>query len=142
MPLSKCLRCEKLFNKIDNPICTDCLPSEEDDFETIRNSVNENPGINAEGISELSGVDIKCVLRMIDRGSISTVPNITELSTVTCGQCGAPAISASKKLCQECLDKLNRKMMEVRQSIQIVAKKKMEVEGYSGVRDSLQKKRK
>jgi hypothetical protein len=144
MPLTKCLRCEKLFNKTTAPICTLCTPAEDADFEIIRSCVNENPDINAEAVAKLTSVDIKCVLRMIESGNISTVA-ITEMgSDFKCGQCGAPAISASKKLCQSCLEKLNKKMMQTRQSLQMGNKSQPQVGEYNStsVRSSLDQKRK
>ena len=137
MPLTKCLRCERLFNKVESPICIACIPDEDNDQEVVRECINDNPGKNAEIIAELSGVDIKCVLRMIDEGSISSISEVDELSGFECGQCGQPAISASKRLCQSCLEKLNRKVIETRKSITLADKKETQV----GVRDSLQSKR-
>ena len=41
----------------------------------------------------------------------------TSLSSesATCGRCGAPAISASKKLCHSCLEELNQNVMKQKQ---------------------------
>lgn len=140
MPLSKCLRCDKLFNKATTPICPGCAPKEDEDQQLVRDCMDENPDVNSEMVSEMTGVDIKCVLRMIDSGSISAVSLSGE--GVKCGQCGAPAISASKKLCQACLEKLNQKMMQTRKSIQIDSKKKVQVGEFSSVRQALNDKRK
>jgi hypothetical protein len=139
MPLTKCIRCEKLFNKTTNAICPQCVPDEELDVNTIITCMDQNPDVNAEMVSEMTGVDIKCVLRMIDSGSITNVS--ISGSDVKCGQCGAPAISASKKLCQSCLEKLNQKMLQARKAIQIDSKKKVQVGEHSSVRQSLDKKR-
>lgn len=139
MPLTKCVRCEKLFNKLTDPICSQCIPEEETDVDIIKECMDQNPDVNAEMVSGMTGVDIKCVLRMIDTGSIS---NITVSGAdVKCGQCGAPAISASKKLCQACLEKLNQKMLQARKAIQIDSKKKVQVGEYSSVRQALDNKR-
>ena len=138
MPLTKCIRCVKLFNKIDSPLCQDCIPLEEDDFETIRAYVNLNEHKNANEVSEATNVDIKCVLRMIDNGNIATVSNSESSGPISCGQCGAPALSSTQKLCQKCLDKLNFKMMATRQNLMMGQKKD---EG-SSTRDMLQEKRK
>ena len=142
MPLSKCLRCKELFNKIENPICTRCMPEEESDFEKVRDYVKDNPENNSEVVAEMTGVDIKCVNRMVDQGNIAMVIPDDLGSAPQCGQCGAPAISASKKLCQPCLDQLNKKMMTARKNIKIGQKKKTEVGEYNSVRSSLDEKRK
>ena len=113
--------------------------NEEEDAELILECMDENPDVNAEMISEMTGVDIACVLRMVDVGSISVVS--VSSADAMCGQCGAPAISASKKLCQSCLEKLNEKMLEAKKTITMGAKKKVELWDHSSVRDTLDNKR-
>jgi len=140
MPLTKCIRCEKLFNRTTTPICPQCASSEESDFDLIRECIDDNPEVNAEMVAEMTGVDMRCVLRMLDTGAISNVS--LSGSSAKCGQCGAPAISASKKLCQSCLEKLYQKMMQARKSIQIEQKKKVQVGEFSSVRQAVEDKRK
>ncbi len=139
MPLSKCPRCEKLFDKVSNSICPSCIGDEEKDFELIRSTIEENPDINSQGVAELTGIDVKCVLRMMDSGQIS-VSAPGELEKVVCGRCGAPAISATKRLCEPCLTKLEKEVIQTQTKISLNEKKKVEVDSYN-VRDSLQGKR-
>jgi predicted amidophosphoribosyltransferase len=138
MPLSKCPRCEKLFNKTDEGVCPACCEEEEKDFETIRNCLDDHPEMNAERIAETTGVDIRCVMRMLDRGLIA---NVALADAVKCGQCGAPAISHSKRLCQACLEKLNQKMLHARKTVQVTPKKQVQVGEYMSVRKTLDEKR-
>jgi hypothetical protein len=137
MPLTKCVRCDKLFNKTEEPVCGECRPDEHADYETIRAHLQDNPGLSAEKVAEGTGINIKCVMRLVDTGVITSM----EISAggITCGQCGAPAISLSKRLCQSCLDKLNVKMIHAQQSI----RKTQENAGPHGnrVRDILDDKR-
>lgn len=139
MPLTKCVRCEKLFNKTSSVVCTQCTPDEDKDFELIRNCLDQNPDVNSEMVSEMTGVSIECVLRMIDLGSITTVA--LSGHDVTCGQCGKPAISASKKLCQACLEKLNQKMLQARKFVQMEQKKQVQIGELSNVRKTIDEKR-
>lgn len=140
MPLTKCPRCGTLFDKISFPVCRGCTEDEEQDYEVIRDAVQEHPELNAEAVAELTGVDLKCVMRMLDAGRIA---NIQIGAKVECGRCGAPAISMAKRLCQGCLDKLNREMMETKQKIRLDSRKKnVEIGGYTTVRDELNRKRK
>ena len=139
MPLAKCVRCDKLFNKTEDPICPACMPSEVEDFDKVRECLNENADVNAEQVSELTGVDIKVVMRMIDAGSVSVASLDSE--SIKCGQCGAPAISASKKLCQNCLEKLNQKMLQTRKNIEIDSKKKVQLNEFASVRKAIEKKK-
>ena len=138
MPLTKCARCDKLFNKIQSSVCPPCTPDEDADFDLIRSTLDENPDSNAETVAELSGVDLECVLRMMDTGLIA---NVSMGETAKCGQCGAPAISAAKKLCQGCLEKLNHKMLEARKTIKMEQKKKIQLGEYSNVRQAIDSRR-
>jgi ribosomal protein L37E len=107
MPLATCPRCKRMFNKIQHPICEKCDPEEEKDYERIHAVVAENPGAPMARVAELAGVDVVVVKRMLDQGLVAS----TALNEATkCGRCGAPAISAAKKLCQACLDKMNLEM--------------------------------
>lgn len=141
MPLTKCPRCDKLFNKEASPVCTACQESEDTDHDLIRDTLEENPDLNAEQVSELTGVGIDCVLRMIDEGKI-VAASAGELEEIKCGRCGKPAISATKRLCQACLDKLNQEVAAAQKSIKLGDKKDVEVGGYSGmtVREDIQDK--
>lgn len=139
MALSKCPRCEKLFDKISSAVCGACVDAEDKDFETIRDALHETPNANAEMLAELTGVDIACVLRMIDSGMISSL-SIGE--KIKCGRCGEPAISASKRLCQSCLDRLNQQVAKVTGDIKLASKKRVEVDEYSNVRSMISEKRK
>jgi len=48
-------------------------------------------------------------LRMLDEGQIVST---SLLDPVTCGRCGAPAISRTTRLCERCLMELNQKVMD------------------------------
>jgi hypothetical protein len=137
MPLSKCLRCEKLFDKVSSPVCPGCQPDEDADIETVRNALDENPKMNAQQLSELSGVDLACVTRMIDSGQLAKI-NLSD--PVKCGRCGAPALSATKKLCQKCLDKLNQELVAAQKGIKLEEKKDVQVNEYGTARQLFQEK--
>lgn len=104
MPLSNCERCRKMFNKVSTSICSECLPEEEADIHKVREVIEREPNLTPDRAAELAGVDVGVVHRMVEVGVIARVdPN----EKISCGKCGAPAISASKRLCQACLDRLN-----------------------------------
>lgn len=103
--LSKCARCAKLFNKIMTDVCLQCQPEEDADFTRIRDVLVQTKGLNATQVADQAGVTIDCVVRMLREGRIE---NVSHDSDVTCGRCGAPAISETKRLCQRCLVDLDR----------------------------------
>ena len=139
MSLAKCLRCENSFDKADNPICPACKPDEECDFEKVRECLDEHPDISAEAVAELADVPLKVVMRMVDQGVVTNVSALEE--TPKCGRCGADAISASKKICHACLDKLNRNVLEQKQQISMAKRREVEMGEASSVRQMLQEKR-
>ena len=139
MPIAKCPRCEKLFDKGEFLVCTSCRPAEEEDYQTIRESLDNTPDMNPEQVSEVTGVMVECVLRMIDSGMITSAATLQSKET-RCGRCGAPAISATKRLCQSCLEKLNREVAQTQKSIRIAAKKDVVI-GSTNVRAHLEGKR-
>lgn len=143
MPIAKCPRCDGTYNKSaqqNTAVCPSCVPAEEADFDLIRDTLGDNPDLNAEQLSEVCGVAIDCVMRMLDTGGIA---NINFDHSVKCGRCGNLAISATKRLCQSCLDKLDKEVSKSRNNIQLKKKKDAQVGEYSvNVRKMLDAKRK
>ncbi len=137
MPLASCARCNKLFNKDRLPICPDCLPEEEADYEKVRQYLEERPNETALQVAEGTGVSEACVLRLIDEGKIRRVDDSTP---VACGQCGAPAISLTKRLCESCLVKLNLRLAQEQAKIKLPPRKTFNVDDRP-VRQVLEEKR-
>ena len=138
MPLSKCARCDKLFDKVSSPVCPVCQNDEDADIGLVRTTLEENPNMNAEQLAEVSGVELACVTRMMDMGQIAKV-SLGE--AVKCGRCGAPAISATKKLCQKCLEKLNQEVAAAQKGIKLDEKKEVQVGEFGTARQIFQDKR-
>ena len=139
MPIAKCPRCDKLFDKAEFPVCTNCRPAEEEDYQIVREALDHTPDMNPEQVSEVSGVAVECILRMIDSGMIASAAALQSTDT-RCGRCGAPAISATKRLCQGCLEQLNREVVQTQKSIKIAVKKDIVI-GSTNVRSHLEGKR-
>ncbi len=123
MALSKCIRCETLFDKGATSVCDTCLPLEEADYEKVRQGLQEHPDMGAEALAFEVGVDLRCILRFLESGRIETT---AANSTVVCGRCGAPAISLSKRLCEACLHKLDSELTKQQGQIQLGKKKRLE----------------
>lgn len=140
MPLATCARCGKMFNKKTSPVCTLCQKAEDDDMEKVRKVVENDPNLNAEEIAEKAQVDIRVVNRMIDLGML--VSSIELDANIKCGMCGAPAISATKKLCQACLEKLNAEVVKAQSQIKLDAKKTPKIGESLTTHEILEMKRK
>ena len=139
MPLAKCVRCNNLFDKVKNPVCPACMPEEESDYEKVRAVIDEHPDLSSEAVAELSDVSLALVMRMLDQGMVTNTSLLG--GSAKCGRCGAPAISASKKLCHGCLEKLNQNVMRQKQKVAMTQSKEVEIGGASSVRQLLDEKR-
>lgn len=126
MPLSACPRCEKVFNKGkgESVVCPECLPSENEDYENVREYLQSNPTVSAESLAEEVGIELTCILRFLEDGRIETT---AANKSVMCGRCGAPAISLSKRLCESCLQRLNSEINLQQSKIELGTKKRVEV---------------
>lgn len=138
MPLARCPRCDKLFEKSAFPVCLKCVPVEEADYEIIRDCLKDNPEVNTEAISKITGVPVACIMRMLEQGLIV---NETTVGVAKCGRCGAPAISATKKLCNGCLEEMNREVAKQRHLAQAHRRKDVKVGEFTTVRESMDSKR-
>lgn len=127
-----------MFNKIKSAVCPTCMPQEELEYDLIRSTIRDNPDMNAKGVAALSGVEEDVVHRMLKEGLIAS----TALNEGTkCGMCGGEAISAAKKLCQPCLDKLNTEVSKAQASIHLGGKKDAQVGEFLNVRQTISDKK-
>ncbi len=139
LQMKTCVRCERLFASLQSEVCTACEAEEEADFLRIREALRKNPGLNVEQVSEAAEVEPACVLRMLGQGRIE---NVALGNPVKCGQCGAPALSVSKRLCQACLTKLDMQCTEAIRDIRTrIRPKKTEESDVNRVRKAVDEKR-
>lgn len=138
MPLAKCVRCKTMFNKESSSVCPPCLPAETEDQDKVRALLEKQPDLSTEDAAEKAEVDIAVIIRMLKDGILA---DSAASGPAMCGQCGAPAISASKRLCQPCLDKLNSNVARAQASIKMDDRKPAEVGEYMNVRQAFTEKR-
>jgi len=138
MPLATCVRCHKMFSKVDSPVCLKCQPEEEADYEKVRDALDKDQSLTAEQVAEATQVELEVVERMLDQGLIASVIGA---EPPMCGRCGAPAISMSKKLCQACLEKLNAEVAMAQRSVRLGERKRVEIGGsILNIRDTIENK--
>ena len=107
--IAKCPRCGRFFSKVLRSVCNNCAVDEDRDFQLVREVLRSQPGLCIEDVAKESGVPLETVMRMLDDGMVAT----TQFSTgITCGRCGAPAISQSQRLCFACLGKMDRECLD------------------------------
>ena len=118
-----------MFDKSETFVCPACVASEQADYERVRNALQKDPEVSAELISDATGVSLACVMRMIDSERIAMAEGGVD---VRCGQCGARAISVSKKLCEACLAKLEQKIARETRKIKLPDKNPARLGNDSG----------
>lgn len=138
MAISRCPRCSKIFDSESGVVCQSCVDAEENDYDRVREVLQDRPNLTAEQVSDETGVDLPCVMRMINQGLVA---NASQLKGVKCGMCGAPAISISKKLCQACLEKLNAKLNKAQSKLKLSDKKAPQVGQYLNARKAFEQKK-
>jgi len=126
--LEQCARCGKLFSRIRLSVCAACEADEEADFQRVRDALARQPGLSVDQVAQEAEVERDCVLRMLEEGRIE---NGHVAEEATCGQCGAPAISARKRLCQACLMKMDRECAEAMREM----KEKMDADAKGAVHE-------
>jgi len=140
MPLAGCARCGRMFGKTTSSVCPACLPDEEADMDKVRAVLAEDENLNAEQLAERAEVGLEVVQRMLDDGIVTAAT--LEPGEVKCGRCGAPAISAAKKLCESCLEKMNVEMAKAQANIRLGDRKEVQIgAAYGGVHQHLSQKR-
>ena len=114
--IAGCPRCKKMYAKTDNSaVCPECEAPEFEDYNKVRDILEQHPDCNAGNAAELSEVTLECVLRMIDQ---DLIVNPDTVNPPKCGRCGKPAINLKKKICPDCLNKLS---IEVYESIKKIS---------------------
>lgn len=124
MPLAKCPRCGKLFDKTATLVCQNCVADEEKDYDKVRALLEKSPELTAEAAAARAQIDVAVVKRMLEQGIVAFKTGAGEIA---CGMCGAPAISVSKRLCQGCLDKLNAQVVRAQNQVKLSARQQPEV---------------
>lgn len=102
-----CRRCGKIFSYTGKPVCPECVQKEEEDFETARAYIKENPGRNMQEVSEETGVPVKLLTKFLREGRIEFLDG--SVPFLSCGSCGAPITSG--RFCNNCLSKLGKEML-------------------------------
>jgi len=139
MPLATCPRCKKLFSKTETPVCPSCNEAEEADYKKVREILDAQPGLTPEQVSKEADVDVAVVNRMLKDGVLEFAE---KGGSLLCGRCGkAPAMSASKRLCQPCLDALNAQVAQATSQIRLGDKKQAQVGEYLSARKTFDDRR-
>ncbi len=105
MALENCQKCNGIFTRISGPLCPTCVEQDEQDFKAVNEALRERPHQTIDELAKRTGVSEKTIVRLIKDKRIASNVN-TE--GVTCGKCGAPAISLATRLCERCAGEMSK----------------------------------
>jgi len=103
MEMANCLRCRKLFPRINEPICDDCKKREEDLFLAVKEFLRENPKSTILKISEVTGASHKRITQWLREGRLELSSGSGDLQ---CRGCGKDITSGN--YCDPCFIQVNQ----------------------------------
>lgn len=109
MEMVNCPRCGRIFTKMSNPICDDCVKAEEELFQTVKKYIDDNPNNTLEQVSEATGVSVRKILKYLKDGRLETTKGMGRV--LKCEQCGRPI--ARGKFCDACVININQSVTEL-----------------------------
>lgn len=99
--LVNCIVCGRLFNGVDDNICTRCTDDEESPYVRVREYLYQNSGASAVEVSEATGVSVSSIMKFIKDNRITLVGEKSLLTR--CNTCGEYTNQGS--ICSNCLEK-------------------------------------
>ena len=106
MEPTNCPRCGKVFMKIKDSICAECVKEVDQKFEEVRAYVKEHPHRTIKEVSEACDVSVKSILRYIRDGKLEASAGIQ--SEITCSKCGIPIPSG--RMCKKCASEVGHQI--------------------------------
>ena len=105
-----CPRCGKLFVKIREPICDQCVKEEEQIFENVRDYVRDNPDQTIQVICDACNVKPGRILQYIKEGRLEASKGLQGESL--CSRCGKPILSG--RMCEKCVLEVNMQVGDMK----------------------------
>ena len=105
MEMSNCKRCKKLFPRINEPICDNCLKLEEEQFITVKEFLHENSKATILEIADATGCPAKRIIGWLREGRLEILSESGELK---CRNCSKPINSGN--YCDPCFIEVNQEI--------------------------------
>ena len=118
MEAMNCPRCGKVFVKIFETICDDCLKEEEHIFDGVREYIKEHPNRTIKEVAEACDVSVKRVLQYIRDGRIEASAGMH--GEIICSKCLKP-IKAGR-MCEKCVLETNFEVNEMKEASRLKGK--------------------
>jgi len=114
MDLRNCPKCGKLFVYRQRNLCPQCLKKDEEDFDRVREFINNNPKATIEEVSEGTEVTVKKILEYLKEGRLILQSNNINI-TLNCELCGEPILTG--RMCAKCSNKFKRNITSTKKSL-------------------------
>lgn len=108
MNLRNCPECGRMFEFTGRNLCPDCVNKEEEDYETIKNYLRQNPNAGVSDVSEKTGVSEKKILAFLKKGRLVLEPQNS--IALNCEHCGKPIRSG--RYCDGCCALMDKIILE------------------------------
>lgn len=95
--LKNCKECNKVFAHPTRQLCEDCYLEAQQEFEAVKEFLEENPGATVAEVAEATEIDVETIYEYIKEGRLAVVPKDVELH---CQICGAKIDSG--RVCARC----------------------------------------
>lgn len=106
MDVRNCTRCGSIYSYDGFNICIQCRKEDEEDFQKVKEYLNENPGANTNEVSKETGVEASKIIKFLRQGrlEISDESNIM----LDCERCGTSIKTG--RFCQNCALEIEREL--------------------------------
>ena len=105
MDVRNCKKCGKLFNYVAGPgICPACLEKSEEDFQKVKEYIEQHPGVTVATTAEECEVEVGQIRQWLREERLTF--SSTEGSDLVCEKCGAPILSG--RFCDKCKLEVSR----------------------------------
>jgi flagellar operon protein (TIGR03826 family) len=96
MEFANCRQCRKIFQKTSEAICLRCIQKDDEEYETVRRYVRDNPTSGITEVSEATEVSTKKIMGYIRDGRL-----LVSSAGINCRRCGISIDSGH--LCDVCV---------------------------------------
>jgi flagellar operon protein (TIGR03826 family) len=103
MDAKNCPRCGRVFSHPTKNVCANCEKADEDQFQTIREYIKENPLVTLGELSEATQVSVKRITQYIRDGRLEIAKGMQ--GDIGCERCGKPIQTG--RYCPACMIDVN-----------------------------------
>lgn len=109
MDIRNCKRCGNIFNYEGSPICLSCRREEEEDFQTVKSFLDQNPGASVPVVVKETGISTEQIMSFLRDERLELHGEAGYV--LACESCGDKIPSG--RFCKSCVSKLQSEIKGV-----------------------------